>query len=99
MTREEAIAAIEEQVNALGFRSGAMKRALAVLGAVVAPVTHRRSGTDLTERAREYIDAIAETREEYAEDDRGTRRDEVERATERAYEALEELLGVLGTPQ
>jgi hypothetical protein len=99
VTRDEAIAAIEQQVNTLGFRAAAMKRALAVLGPVVAPVTHRRSGTDLTARAREYIDAIADTREEYAEDEPEVRRDEVERATERAYEALEDLLGLVSAPR
>ena len=72
-----------------------MKRAVAALGTVPALITHRRSGEDLAQRALEYIDAIAETREEYAEDEPAARRAEVERATERAYEALEELLGAL----
>ena len=75
-----------------------MKRALAALGPVLAPVTHRRSGEDLAQRARECIDAIAETREEYAEDEPEIRRHEIERATEWAYEALEDLLEALDAP-
>ena len=56
MTREEAIAQIHEQVNTLGFRAGAMKRAVEALGTFPAPIIHRRSGEDLARRAREYID-------------------------------------------
>jgi len=78
MTREDAVDYLCEQVNRYPLRIRDSKRALITIGGTVA------------ETAIRAIDGIAKARDEY--DDLDTREAEIERATEYAYNAIEDVI-------